>query len=209
MGFNLSSLASVFPVAAVANAGAAVGGGLLNYQSQRDANDKNFELGNLQMGFQERMSNTAHQREVADLKAAGLNPILSAGGSGASTPAGAMPTMVASQIDMPGIFSMFKGAADISQNQQRVDNETASTQQQIALQKEQMGDTTAAKNLKQAELKLKDRGGTASLLDRKIKGIIQRLERLNMDPRRPDATQRKVREFKKKMNESLDYQPQP
>lgn len=59
-------------------------------QSVAQNNAWSAEQAQKQMDFQERMSGSAHQREVADLKAAGLNPVLSAHTNGASTPTGAM-----------------------------------------------------------------------------------------------------------------------
>jgi hypothetical protein len=58
--------------------------------SARRATNKSVDEADKLKWWQQEMSSTAHQREVADLRAAGLNPILSAGGRGASTPGGGM-----------------------------------------------------------------------------------------------------------------------
>ena len=76
-------------------AGASVFGASQSAKGLRRQNRQQIAEAQKSRDFQERMSSTAHQREVEDLRAAGLNPILSGlGGGGAATPSGAQANIV-------------------------------------------------------------------------------------------------------------------
>lgn len=111
MGFLSSALAAVNPASALMVgggnllSGGSIGGvdatsamqlglasipGVGEYMGTKEANQTNIALARENNAFQERMSNTAYQRAMADMKKAGLNPMLAYQQGGASTPSGSV-----------------------------------------------------------------------------------------------------------------------
>lgn len=80
--------------------GGALIGGAANLVGSLFGNNSAKKESSRNREFQERMAKNAHQYEVSDLKAAGLNPLLSAGGSGASTPSGSQANINTPKLDL-------------------------------------------------------------------------------------------------------------
>ena len=102
----------------------AAGSAYINRQQTKSANKQTRIAAAKQMAFQEDMSNTSYVRGMADMKKAGLNPILAGQMGGASTPSGA--SYVAQKADAVG-------AATQAIQSNHVLQQTANQAQQNAL----------------------------------------------------------------------------
>jgi len=110
-----------------------------NESMARDANIASAKQANDQMEFQREMSNTAYQRGMADMKKAGLNPILASSQGGASTPSGAQGTVAASKNIAPQISGITNSATSAINTALQMRRDDSS----IALQDEQKVQTAA------------------------------------------------------------------
>lgn len=102
-------------VKAITSPVASLIGSGLSYLGGQAQNAASAEAAARQMEFQKDMSDTSYQRQIKDLEAAGINPMLVTKLGGASTPPGAMPSFVNPALMATQSFSAMQSSSAAKQ----------------------------------------------------------------------------------------------
>lgn len=129
MAFDLATAA----FGAAENFGVSLMNNYFADQRAEKANENAAWQAGVNRDFQERMSNTAYQRSMVDMKAAGLNPILAYQKGGASSPAGGVAA-----THMSNAAPMSSGAVDLGVRAAKVDAEVDNMKEQNKVIPEQV-----------------------------------------------------------------------
>lgn len=123
-------------IGAAIGAASALAGSLLGNKGAAEANESREQMSQEQMKFQERMSNTQYQRGMADMRKAGLNPILAYQQGGASSPVGAMPAV---ENELSGAASSAMAAAQLGADLDNIKADTKKKEEEAKLNRALVG----------------------------------------------------------------------
>lgn len=137
--------------------------GIGDARAQANANKENKAEAAINRAFQERMSSTAYQRAMQDMKSAGLNPMLAYSQGGASAPSGGQATIASETKSRLGDFALqaATGLGSMSQKSTALQQQQSMNESSIRLNQANELKTAAETQRTLEQTKL-DKGGTAA-----------------------------------------------
>ena len=157
--------------------GLSAAGSLINNwfagERQKDAQDFNAQQAQINRDYQTQMSNTQYQRGMADMKAAGLNPILAYQKGGASSPSGATASTVAAPTEDfvgKGVSSAMASKRLNAEVENMIET-NANLKAQRALTQAQEGKTRAEQVAVDTDIALKTQAIKQAIVDTQRKEI--------------------------------------